>query len=150
MKKFNTRIGALITWSDYIKSKKINNNLHYYQSNTKMDGYSQRYIGLLLLPNNDIYVAITLNSKQEDKGVWYKFILENRIRSIMDGVEEKAATMVPMPYLDLLYKDPYVYSPLYGPIEPNLLDQAIKMAQLANQQEIDAKINKYRESTTEA
>lgn len=151
MRKVSTKIGNIIIWSDFVRSKKIpsTGNIVYYQSNTKLEGYGQRYIGILVTHSNDVYVGVALNSKKDDKGPWYKFIIENRIQNVMSGygLEEKGGTMVPIAYLDLLYKDPTAYSSLYGAIEPTMLDIAMAMAREANEQAIDEYSNRPSKGT---
>lgn len=153
MKKVSTKIGNIVVWNDYIRSKKITqlNTVQYLQSNTKLDGYSQRYIGLYMDHNKNIYVAVALNSQEEDKGPWYKFILETRIKNNMSGnIQEKGITMVPYNYIDLLYKDPMAYNNLYGPIEPNMLDLAIAMAKNIQEQNINDYASKLASASRKA
>lgn len=135
MKKYNTRFGKIVQWVDFIKSKKNKNTQETYfeQSNTKLDNYSQRFIGLYLSHNNDIYVAVAVDKKGEG-GTWWKYIIENRIQNIMNNgnsmlPEDKGVTFVPLKYKDYLYNDPFVYSNLYGKIDPTTLDLAIRILQ---------------------
>lgn len=150
MKKVNTKIGAIYSWYDFIKPKKnkATNTMSYSQSNTKLDAYSQRYVGLFVSHTNDIYVAVAVN-KKGDQGNWWKFIIENRIaKAIRNGgtinEDDRGITMVPMPYKDLLYKDPYTYINLYGIIDPTFLDMAIKEATRVNSQLVDNYVPKSR------
>lgn len=148
MKKFNTRIGTIVTWYDYIKSSK---NLRtgltsYNQSNTKLDGYSQRYIGVYLSHDNKIYISVAVN-KKEDNSNWWKYIIENRIITMFNnggnvGPDDKGCTMVPMAYKELVYKDYNAFSNLYGIIDPTSLDLALKSCARSNEE----RINKARTS----
>tara|TARA_R110002074_G_scaffold402324_1_gene607139 strand:- start:193207 stop:193665 length:459 start_codon:yes stop_codon:yes gene_type:complete len=144
MRKVNTKIGTIYSWYDFIKPKKnkVTNTMTYSQSNTKLDNYSQRYVGLFLSHNEEIYVAVAVN-KKGDAGNWWKFIIENRIgKALRNGgtinENDRGITMVPMPYKDLLFKDPHAYTNLYGIIDPTYLDMAIKEATRANNQLVDS------------
>lgn len=142
MKKINTKIGPIYTWYDYIKPRKdkSTNLVFYSQSNTKVDNYSQRYIGVHVTHNNDIYVAVAVN-KKGDQGNWWRYILETRISSLLRRGDitpkDKGVTMVPLSYKDLLYKDPYAYLNIYGAIEPTYLNMAINEATKQNIATID-------------
>jgi hypothetical protein len=143
MKKINTKVGSIYCWYDFIKPKKnkATNTMTYSQSNTKLENYSQRYIGLFLSHNEEIYVAVAVN-KKGDQGNWWKFIIENRIaKAIRSGgtiyEEDRGITMVPLPYKDLLFKDPHAYINLYGLIDPTFLDIAVNEAMRSNSQLID-------------
>jgi len=156
MKKISTKIGTIVTWYDYIKSKKNKNTgmISYDQSNTKTDGYSQRYIGIFVAHNNDIYVAVAVN-KKEDNSNWWRYIIENRISSMMQnhgnmGPDDKGCTMVPMAYKELLYKDVSAYSNLYGIVDPTMLDMAVSQCLASNQERIDGARSSYRESSKTA
>lgn len=133
MKKYNTRFGKIVQWVDYIKSKKNKNTQETFfeQSNTKLENYSQRYIGVYLSHNNDIYVAVAVDKKGEG-GTWWKYIIENRIQTLMNNAnnmsaDDKGVTVIPYRYLEYLYTDPYVYSNLYGKIDPTTLGIALRM-----------------------
>jgi hypothetical protein len=133
MKKYNTRFGKIVQWVDYIKSKKNKNTQETFfeQSNTKLENYSQRYIGVYLSHNNDIYVAVAVDKKGEG-GTWWKYIIENRIQTLMNNannmsVDDRGVTVIPYRYLEYLYTDPYVYSNLYGKIDPTTLGIALRM-----------------------
>lgn len=142
MKKLNTKIGPIYTWYDYIKPKKdkANNSVYYNQSNTRLDTYSQRYIGIHLTHTNNIFVAVAVN-KKGDQGNWWRYILETRISSLMRTGDvlpkDKGVTMVPMAYKDLLYKDPYAYLNIYGPLDPTYLNMAIIEAANQNVATVD-------------
>jgi hypothetical protein len=155
MKKISTKIGTIITWYDYIKAKKnINTGItEYSQSNTKLDKYSQRYVGLYLSDNNDIYVAVAVN-KKDDSSNWWRYILENRITTMVKNrgnvnPEDKGCTMVPMSYKDLLFMDVMAYSSLYGMIDPSILDMALKEATSSNEDKINAYSARVRQSSKE-
>ncbi len=120
----------------------------YAQSNTKLDKYSQRYVGLFLTHNNDIYVAVAVN-KKDDNSNWWRYILENRIDIMLKnggtvGPEDKGCTMVPMPYKDLLFKDPMAYSAIYGMVDPTILDMALKEAISSNEERINAHTERHK------
>jgi hypothetical protein len=142
MKKINTKIGPIFTWYDYIKPRKDKSTqtVNYLQSSIKVDSYSQRYIGMHLSHTNKIYIAVAVN-KKGDQGNWWRFILENRISTIIRKQNmtptDKGVTMVPLPYKDLLYKDPWVYLNLYGPLEPTYLNMAFNEAQKQNASFVD-------------
>jgi len=137
MKKINTKVGPIYTWYDYIKPKKdkATNTTYYNQSNTKLDNYSQRYIGIHLSHTNMLYIAVAVN-KKGDQGNWWKYILETRITSLIKKGDvlpkDKGVTLVPLSYKDLLYKDPYAYLNIYGAIEPTYLNMAINEATKQN------------------
>jgi hypothetical protein len=153
MKTLNTKIGTIVTWYDFIRSKKNKNtgNITYDQHNTKTDGYSQRYIGVFVAHNNDIFVAVAVN-KKEDNSNWWRYIIENRISAMTSSrghmnPEDKGCTMVPMAYKDLLYKDSNAYNNLYGLIDPTMLDMAIAKCTSSNQERIDVASRSFRENT---
>ena len=144
MKKINSKVGSIFTWYDFIRPRKDKSTgiLTYSQSNTQVDKYSQRYIGLHIDYNDNIYVAVAVN-KKNDPGNWWKFILESRIDKIKRsggdvGPEDKGVTMVPFRYSDLLYKDQYTYLNLYGAIDSTYLSMAIKSAMANNNQLLDS------------
>ena len=150
MKKVNIKVGAVCCWYGFIKPKKnkVTNTITYSQSNTKLDNYSQRFVGLYLSHNENIYVAVAVN-KKGDQGNWWKFIIENRIaKAIRNGgniyEDDRGITMVPMSYKDLLFKDPYTHSNLYGIIDPTYLDMAIKDATKVNSLVVDNNAGRYR------
>jgi len=156
MKKISTKIGTIVTWYDYIRSKKNKNTgtISYDQHNSKTDGYSQRYIGIFVAHNNDIYVAVAVN-KKEDNSNWWRYIIENRITSMLHShgnmnPEDKGCTMVPMAYKDLLYKDANAFNNLYGLIDPTMLDMAISQCASSNQERVDAARTAFRESNKTA
>lgn len=143
MKKLNTKIGTIFSWYDYTKPKKnkAEGTVTYSQSNTVLDKYNQRYIGLFMDHSDNIYIAVAVN-KKNDSGNWWRFILENRIeKAIRTGnidESDKGVTFVPFRYKDLLYTDPYTYNNLYGCIDPTYLSLAVKEAMAANTQKIDS------------
>lgn len=144
MKKINTRIGAIFTWYDYIKPRKnkVTNITTYNQSNTKLDKHSQRYVGLFMDHNDNIYVAVAVN-KKNDSGNWWRFIIENRISKVIKNggnidERDKGITMVPFRYKDYLFKDAHTYQNLYGLIDPTYLDMAVREAVANNSRLVDA------------
>lgn len=132
MNKIATKVGTIVVISDYIKAKKnkITGELTYVQSNTPLDGYTQRFVGIYINNHKDIYVGVAVNSKKDTSNSnWWEYIIKNRIvTSISKGsftLEDKGITMVPFAYKDLLYKDPCAYNNLFGMIDPTMLDMCI-------------------------
>lgn len=132
MNKIATKVGTIVVISDYIKAKKnkITGELTYVQSNTALDGYTQRFVGIYINNHKDIYVGVAVNSKKDTTNSnWWEYIIKNRIMtSISKGsftLEDKGITMVPFAYKDLLYKDPCAYNNLFGMIDPTMLDMCI-------------------------
>jgi hypothetical protein len=147
MKRYNSKFGKLIQWSDYIRTKKDNKTgeTYYLQSNVKIDNHNQRYIGLYLSHSNKVYIAVAVN-KKNDAGNWWKYIIENRIMSLINNgdnmtPDDRGVTMVPYDYIDLLYKDEAVFNNLYGKIDPTTLELAIKELKIEQEREIEARWN---------
>lgn len=149
MKRYNSKFGKLIQWSDYIRTKKDTKTgeTYYLQSNVKIDNYNQRYIGLYLSHSNKVYIAVAVN-KKNDSGNWWKYIVENRIMSVINNgdnmtPDDRGVTMVPYDYIDLLYKDEAVFNNLYGKIDPTTLELAIKELKAEQEREIEARWNEH-------
>ena len=144
MKRIKTKkVGSIYTWHDFTKSRRdpSSNLITHSQSNTKLNNFNQRYIGLHLSHDNNIYVAVAVNRKKE-QGNWWKFIIESRIHNVIRngnniGPDDRGVTMVPMAYKDALYKDPFTYTNLYGIIDPTYLDMALSEAVKNNAKLID-------------
>ena len=86
MEKFNSRIlGSFIVWKDYIKfNSSSNGDVSYKQSNTKLNGFMDRYIGLSVVNSNiliSVAVSNTSNKKESDKTA--KNVVEQRMISII-------------------------------------------------------------------
>lgn len=152
---YSNSIGSLIIWSDYVKPKKhpSTGNITYNQSNTKLEGYSQRYIGLYTAFNGDVYVGIVLNreTNKQSSNSWFKFVIENRILTLIDkkgnvDAEFKGATMVPQNYVELLSTDPYAYSTLYGPLNTDDVQTALRLSLKEKQREVQ---NRYKQHIRE-
>ena len=134
MEKFNSRIlGSFIVWKDYIKfNSSSNGDVSYKQSNTKLNGFMDRYIGLSVVNSNiliSVAVSNTSNKKESDKTA--KNVVEQRMISIIKkdyniDAEDKGVTYVPKELLDMLWKDPYTYKNLYGAIDPTYISMAVK------------------------
>jgi hypothetical protein len=134
MEKFNSRIlGSFIVWKDYIKfNSSSNGDISYKQSNTKLNGFMDRHIGLSVVNNNiliSVAVSNTSNKKESDKTA--KNVVEQRMISIIKkdyniDAEDKGVTYVPKELLDMLWKDPYTYKNLYGAIDPTYISMAVK------------------------
>lgn len=160
MRTVKSKVGQIAIWSDFVKPKKnmSTGNINYLQSNTKLEGYSQRYVGLYVAHNNDIYVAVALNRNEEkkpDHPNWFRFIIENRISNMLDNKgnvdpEARGSTMVPMHYKDLVVKDYYAYCTLYGPLDPEYLDMAITANKPPREREIENKLRQFTEASNEA
>lgn len=132
MNNIKTKIGQIAVISDYIKVRKNKNTqeISYLQSNTMLEGYTQRFVGIYITNNKDIYVGVAVNSKKDTTNSnWWEYIIKNRIMTAVSKgsftLEDKGVTMVPFAYKDLLYKDPCAYNNLFGMIDPTLLDLAI-------------------------
>lgn len=152
MKRFNSKFGKLIVWSDFIRTKKDKKtgDTYYEQSNTAIDNYNQRHIGVYLSHTNNVYVAVAVN-KKNDAGNWWKYIIETRILNIINNQnnmtpEDKGVTMVPITYLDLLYEDETVFNNLYGKIDATSLQSAIKQLSTELEKEVDQRYNEVRSS----
>jgi hypothetical protein len=155
MNKYDTRFGKVIHWIDFIKSKK-NKSTHetfFDQSNTSLDGYSQRHIAIHLSHNNYVYVAVAIDNKAkaDSNKNWWKFIVNSRIQNLINNnnnmsEDDKGVTVVPIKYLDLLYKDSFVYSNLYGRIDPTMLDMVIKQLMQEQDKNIDQEYSSYSKS----
>ena len=134
MEKFNSRVlGSFVIWKDHIKfSNKPDGDISYRQSNTKLSGYLDRYIGLSVLDGNillSVAVSNNLNKKETDKTA--KNVIEQRLITLLKKdynieVGDKGVTYVPKDMLDMLWKDPYTYNNLYGLIDPTYVNMAIK------------------------
>lgn len=134
MEKFNSRVvGSFIIWKDYIKfSSKIDGEVSYKQSNTKLAGYMDRYIGLSISKNNiiiSVAVSNSANRKESDKTA--RNVIEQRMISLVNkdynvDSEDKGVTYVPKEMLDMLWKDPHTYKNLYGAIDPTYVNMAVK------------------------
>lgn len=132
MNNLKTKIGPIAVISDYIKVRKNKNTqeISYLQSNTPLEGYTQRFVGIYLSTNKEIYVGVAVNSKKDTTNSnWWEYIIKNRIMTAVSKgsftPEDKGITMVPFAYKDLLYKDPCAYDNLFGMIDPTILDMAI-------------------------
>lgn len=134
MEKFNSRVlGSFIVWKDYIKfNSSANGDISYKQSNTKLNGFMDRYIGLSIVNSNvlvSVAVSNTSNKKESDKTA--KNVIEQRMISLVKkdyniDAEDKGVTYVPKELLDMLWKDPYTYKNLYGAIDPTYISMAVK------------------------
>lgn len=132
MNNLKSKIGPIAVISDYIKVRKNKNTqeISYLQSNTPLDGYTQRFVGIYLSHNKDIYIGVAVNSKKDTTNSnWWEYIIKNRIMTAVSKgsftPEDKGVTMVPFAYKDLLYKDSCAYDNLFGMIDPTMLDMAI-------------------------
>jgi hypothetical protein len=134
MEKFNSRVvGSFIIWKDYIKfNSSSNGDVSYKQSNTKLTGFMDRYIGLSMVNSNiiiSVAVSNSTNKKESDKTA--KNVIEQRMISLLKkdyniDAEDKGVTYVPKELLDMLWKDPYTYKNLYGAIDPTYVNMAVK------------------------
>lgn len=149
MNSFDSKIGTVVVISDYIKIKtnKATNETYYLQSNTELKDYTQRYVGIYLDHNHNIYIGVAVNNKKDTTSPkWWKYIIENRISTAVSnkgsfGPADKGITMVPMPYKDLLYKDHFTYNNLFGLIDPTILDMAITKLKMELEKKIKSAYN---------
>jgi hypothetical protein len=134
MEKFNSRVvGSFIIWKDYIKFNSTSNgDVSYKQSNTKLTGFMDRYIGLSVVDSNIIVsVAVSNSSNRKESDKTAKNVIEQRMISLLKkdyniDAEDKGVTYVPKELLDMLWKDPYTYKNLYGAIDPTYVNMAVK------------------------
>lgn len=134
MEKFNSRVvGSFIIWKDYIKFNSTSNgDVSYKQSNTKLTGFMDRYIGLSVVNSNIIVsVAVSNSSNRKESDKTAKNVIEQRMISLLKkdyniDAEDKGVTYVPKELLDMLWKDPYTYKNLYGAIDPTYVNMAVK------------------------
>ena len=134
MEKFNSRVlGSFIVWKDYIKfTNSSMGDIVYKQSNTKLTGFMDRYIGLSVVNSNvliSVAVSNSTNKKESDKTA--KNVIEQRMISLIKkdynvDAEDKGVTYVPKELLDMLWKDQYTYKNLYGAIDPTYVNMAVK------------------------
>ena len=134
MEKFNSRVvGSFVVWKDYIKfNSNGNGEVSYKQSNTKLSGFMDRYIGLSVVKSNiivSVAVSNSTNKKESDKTA--KNVIEQRMSSLIHkdyniDPEDKGVTYVPKELLDMLWKDSYTYRNLYGAIDPTYVSMAVK------------------------
>lgn len=139
MKKLTTgETGPIIYWHDFINSKYRrladgDSVTEYKQSNTKLDGYCSRTVGIAYRADGYVLsVALSkedLTAKTEKSG---RGVVVHRIKSLISnglntGPEDKGVTWIPMSYLHLLYTDKAAYDNLFGPIDPTSLKMAISM-----------------------
>lgn len=152
MKTFNSKIGNLVIWFDYVKPKKnpSTGNITYLQSKDKLDGYSQRYIGLYTAHNGDIYIGVALNRDNEQKqnNNWFRFIIDNRITTLYNNggnmePDTKGATMVPPSYRELLVDDPCAYNSIYGALNSDDLESALRISMKGKQREVSNKVREF-------
>ena len=145
MNKYRLRnIGPMVYWKDYVKitTDELGEPV-YHQSNTPLDGFYERVIGLVLVTNKfnsnysgkHYYVAVAAdngkqNKKKKNKNLT-RIIVKNRI---VNAIEQhkgeitphmKGITVVPESYIDYLYKDKHVTDNLYGHLDPTLLEMAM-------------------------
>lgn len=148
MNKANLQgIGPIVYWKDYIKVTKEEAafgeepTIKFEQSNTKLDGFYERTIGILLVDGHEghytgkhYYVAVAADNgktKKKRRRDYPRIIINNRIKQSIKKNEgeilakERGITVVPVSYLDLLYKDPAVTNNIYGPLDPTLLELAL-------------------------
>ncbi len=134
MDTHNSRvIGKFVIWKDFIKfSPKPDGTAAYKQSNTKLPGYLERYIGLSVVSNNilvSVAVSNSANKKESDKTA--KNVIEQRMINLLKkdnniDADDKGITYVPQEMMDMLWKDSYVYSNLYGMVDPTYVNMAVK------------------------
>jgi hypothetical protein len=154
MNEIDTKLGPIVVISDYIKGKKnkFTGELHYQQSNTPLDGYIQRYVGILLTHTGNIYVSVAVNSKNDNTNSnWWKYIIENRLSTVINnngniGPDDKGVTMVPMSYKEFLYKDSAAYNNIYGAIEPTVLEMALTKLKSSLSRKIKSAYNNLQAS----
>lgn len=147
-------VGEVTYWNDFIQSKYYKKDgesyTEYKQSNTKLDGYCYRTIGISRKTNGYV-IAVALSKdeltpKTEKSG---KGVVIHRIKSLINKglsttIDDKGITWVPVNYLDLLYNDPATYNNIFGPIDPMAMKIAI--AKL-DESEVKATDFFYKEKT---
>ena len=144
----SNEVGFIVHWNDFILSKFRKDNegnsiIEYKQSNTKLDGYCSRTIGVARRAGGYVIaVALSredLTSKTERSG---KGVIVHRIKTLIHNdlsctAEMKGVTWIPDNYLIMVYNDPAAYNTLYGPIDPTTMKMAIRAFQNAEDQKID-------------
>lgn len=129
-------IGEVIYWNDFVKFKASKNPTEetvYKQSNTKVDTYHPRTIGLY--KSEDWYYVAVSTSNKPTSAIPVKIakgMINSRLREVIKNdrnieVSNFGCTTVPASYLDLLWKDSAAYNYLYGPLDPTMLDMAVKL-----------------------
>ena len=136
MKKITIKdIGKVMYWTDHIKMSRGEEGEAYYdQSNTALEGYHNRIIGITKCrktKNYIIAVALSQERKNQNKSARSgRGVVNTRLRKAISlegsiGPEDKGVTSVPKEYLDFLYKDYATFNNLYGPADPTMLDMAL-------------------------
>lgn len=148
MKKLHVDgIGEVVYWNDFILSrfyKKDGEPINdFKQSNTKLDGYCYRTIGVTNRAGGYIIsVALSkeeLTAKTEKSG---KGVVVHRIKKLINQglsatIEDKGVTWVPHSYVGLLYNDPVAYNNIFGPIDVMSIKMAIASLNEATDKAID-------------
>lgn len=148
--------GPVIYWHDYISSKYKKNAedepvVEYRQSNTELDGYSSRTVGVAYRAGGYIVsVALskedfTAKTEKSGRGVIVHRIKQLIANGLTTGPKDKGITWVPTSYLNLLYTDKAAYDNLFGPIDPTTLKMAINMLSEA----LEAQADKVRHGLSE-
>ena len=134
MEKFNSKVlGPFIIWKDFIKfNNGGNGEVSYKQSNTKLAGFMDRYIGLSIIKNNIlISVAVSNGSNKKESDKTARNVIEQRMISLVNkeyniDPEDRGITYVPKEMLDMLWKDPYTFKNLFGAVDPTYIGMAVK------------------------
>lgn len=127
MERFNDKIlGDVVLYKDFIKKSGFDDHGRptYKQSNTKLQGYGSRTVGICKF-NNKYMVAVAINynpAKDDEKVV--KYTIKQRLHTILQNdfdilPQDDGFTYVPQEWSSLLWKDPDTYSILHGIIDPS-------------------------------
>jgi len=128
-------VGSVIFWTDYVKSeyRRSDGEITYKQSNTPMQDYCARTIGLCRRASGWIVsVAMSKDTPSQKTEKSGKGVVTHRIRNLIENdlsttPEDKGITWVPYSWRDLLVNDKHAYSGIYGPLDPTSLKMAVKM-----------------------
>lgn len=130
----DNKLQKFILYKDFIrKSFDKEGNPVYKQSNTRLQGYIPRCVGVALV-DNKVLVASTIDYKDKNNDKVARTMIRNRLAQILDTdyniVDDSNQvipniTYVPTEFLDLLWKDQYTYNNIGGMIDPTYCMMAI-------------------------
>ena len=134
MEKYNSRVlGFFVIWKDYVRfSLRSDGEQTFKQSNTKMEGYIDRHIGLSVVDSKVlISVAVSNASNKKENSRTAKNVIEQRMINIINkdyniDPGDRGVTYLPKELIDMLWKDPYTYNNLFGSVDPTYIGMAIK------------------------
>ena len=113
-------------WHDWVRVIRTPTGASYLTSETPLEGYNHRTIGLAKDNREVYYIAVAVRRETKGKTSSYsgRGLVAKRVRQILTTKEvtpeDTMCTLIPQNYVDLLWLDPDVYANLCGPLNKDV------------------------------